>query len=401
MAQIVAIPVGDENDDTSRPVSRDVKLQSVFLGLDSLYIVLEYPHSNVFDFWSTHITDFHDPRLYEGIPFEDFLIRRGGLGYKLSVWDGDARLYLTDRVGDNLKGSDSDGQGMGVMLQLGPKWLHLFGDILSARRLQNNIFAQLIAFGVQSPENFPVRLNRIDIALDVLGLRVIDQKIDEWRDQWVGRAQQKHFYDSRSGKLEGFAVGSSSGAIRFKVYDKVAESKKRGTSRFWRSAWGVSEDEDIAVARFEWTIKAYGGRFKGMRYLSDFSFHGFMDLLNYASLKWGRLCIPDGGNQTRRDLAPLWIEIRRLIEEWTFNYDGIASRDYDFRPDLKKAYLKSVSGWLAGLMARAGIEQRKDKPITLTEMIKLLRAEGLSPSEKAKRKWDILTKLLTDDHDAE
>ena len=126
-----------------------------------------------------------------------------------------------------------------------------------------------------------------------------------------------------------------------------------------------------------------------------------MDLLNYASLKWGRLCVPDGGNQTRRELAPQWLEIRRLIEEWTFNYEGIASRDYDFRPDLKKSYLKSVSGWLAGLMARAGIEQGKDQPLTLTEMIKLLRAEGVSPSDKAKRKWDILTKLLTDEHDAE
>ena len=180
-------------DSATRPVSRVAKLQNVFLGLDSLYLVLQYPHQDVFNLWSNRVKELNDPQLYEGIPFEGFLIRRGGLGYSLSVWDGDARLFITDRVEDVLENTSAAGQGMGVMLQLGPKWLHQFGDILSTRRLQQNIFAQFIAFGVQSPESFPARLNRIDIALDVLGLLVRDQRIDEWRGTVGGLCASEAF----------------------------------------------------------------------------------------------------------------------------------------------------------------------------------------------------------------
>ena len=175
---------------------------------------------------------------------------------------------------------------------------------------------------------------------------------------------------------------------------RLLKRKKEGTYRFWCSAWDVREEDEPDVARFEWTVKAYMGRFAGLRYLSDFSFDRFMDLLNYVSLKWGRLCLPDDSNQTRRELAPLWLEIRRLIEEWTYDYDGQASRNYDFRPDLSPAYLKSVAGRVASLMARIGIEQREGQPVSADEALKLLQEVGLSLSDKAQRKWDVLSKLI-------
>ena len=92
-----------------------------------------------------------------------------------------------------------------------------------------------------------------------------------------------------------------------------------------------------------------------------------MDLLNYVSLRWGRLCIPhpDDKNKARWELAPLWIEIRQMIEEWSFNYEGQAKRSYEFRPDLSEAYLQSASGWIAGLMARLGIENGTDHAASL------------------------------------
>ena len=123
--------VGAQADLAPRPVSRGAVLQNGFLGLDSLYVVLEYPAADVFQFWRSFIGDLDNARLHGGIVVDDFVVRRGANGYKLSVWDGDARLFLTDRVESLLAGTDAEGQGMGVMLQLGPKWLRENGDILT------------------------------------------------------------------------------------------------------------------------------------------------------------------------------------------------------------------------------------------------------------------------------
>ena len=35
---------------------------------------------------------------------------------------------MTDRVEEMLIGGPSEGQGMGVMLQLGPKWIRQYGE---------------------------------------------------------------------------------------------------------------------------------------------------------------------------------------------------------------------------------------------------------------------------------
>lgn len=124
-----------------------------------------------------------------------------------------------------------------------------------------------------------------------------------------------------------------------------------------------------------------------------------MDLLNYVSLKWGRLCIPqpDDENKARWELAPLWSEIRHMIEDWSFNYQGQAKRSYDFRPDLAEGYLQSTSGWIAGLMARLGIEKGLDNPASLGEALELLQAHGYSLPQKAQDKWEIWSRLVVKD----
>lgn len=389
--------IGGSAELTPRPVSRGVKLQLGYFGLDSLYLVLEYPRRDVFDFWAQIVGDMSDRRLYTGIPFEDYLVRRGGLGYKLSVWDGDARLFITDRVDDELSNSAQVGQGMGVMLQLGPKWLIQYGDVVNSERLRQHIYAQFVLFGIKNPETYPIRLNRLDIALDMIGLAVADFSLDQWRAGWVGYASQKTFHDSAdTGKLEGLSIGSSEGAIRFKVYDKVAQSLKIGASQFWRSVWALAADEFPAVARFEWSIKPYGARFVKLRYLADFTFDGFMELINYASLRWGRLCIPspDDSNQSRWELDPLWAELRRLIDEWRFNFEGCAKRDYHFKPDLNDAYLSTAAGWIGGLMARLGIDQGGERPASVVDALTRLESEGHFLTDKAYKKWAVITKLV-------
>jgi hypothetical protein len=383
-----------------RPVARGLELQVGFLGLDSLYLVLEYPHADVFQKWASAINnDVNDVRLNEGIPHDDMVIRRGGLGYKLSVWDGDARLFITNRVEEKLIGTSAEGQGMGVMLQLGPKWLRQFGEAFAPNIMKGNILGQFILFGIKDPETYQIRINRMDITLDVLGLAIGTFSLDEWMNHWIGYATQKHFHvSSQTGRLEGLSIGTSGGSVRFKAYDKVIESTKRGTSRFWRSVWKLGDEELVPVTRFEWTIKCYAARFANLRHMSDFTFEKFLALLNYVTLKWGSLRIPQGDdtNQTRWPLAPLWVELRRLIDDWSFNFEGYARRDYDFTPDLNDAYLRSLAGWLAGLQVRAGLEDDSDGPASLARGLSVLAKEGYTPldiQKKAEEKWAVWSRL--------
>ena len=135
---------GDTPAASPPTVSRGMKQHRVgYLGLDSVYVILEYPHDDVFKRWNKYVDDEKHPKLKKGIPCEHVVLRNGGLGYSLSVWDEDARLYMTDRVEDNLKGTPLEGQGMGLMLQLGPKWLVRFGDILDTARFKCFIAMEL------------------------------------------------------------------------------------------------------------------------------------------------------------------------------------------------------------------------------------------------------------------
>jgi hypothetical protein len=366
----------------------------VFLGIDSLYLVLEYPFADVYDKWSARIADLPAERLRKGVVFEDFVIQPGGLGYKLSVWDGDARLYLTDRVNDELKGTAQDGQGMGVMLQLGPIWLRRFGELRFTGRFKSELMAQFVVFGVPEPQQYRARVNRLDIAVDLLGLAVASFSMQEWQDGWVGFARKKHFYTSdRSGDLEGFAIGSSEGAIRFKVYDKVKESLKTRKSAFWRSVWGVGESDAIEVARFEWSARLYAGEFSGRQYLDELPESAAFDLLNYFML-WGSLRMPGGDcNRSRWPLHPLWEGIVELIADALGQSSERVVRDYSTRPDLNPAYLRSVAGWLAGFMARVGVSEGLESASSLGNALDALSEADISYLQKAAAKWEVLMRL--------
>jgi hypothetical protein len=176
---------------------------------------------------------------------------------------------------------------------------------------------------------------------------------------------------------------------------RFAGSAQIGALGFWRSVWGVEADEMPEVARFEWSIRAYEANFTKMGYLADFTFEGFLDVLNYVSTHWGRLCVPncEDSNPSRWELAALWSEVRRLIDDWSFNYDGCAKREYDFSPDLKPTYLKAAAGWVAGLMARIGVHEGLDTPVGVGAALQRLEAEGLSINEKAVEKRALFARL--------
>ncbi len=388
-----------------RTVSRGQQIQKIsFIGIDSLYLVVEYPHDDLFKFWSAEVTDFSDPRLHEGLPYAHGVLRRGGLGYKLSVWDEDARLFMTDRVNDTLAGTGAEGQGMGVMLQLGPLWLRKFGEIggtFAPEMLKECALGELMFFGMLNPEQYPIRINRLDVTLDLLGLDGPTVCAYDWANQWVGytRFRGNHF-DTKTGDFEGLTVGTSAGGVSLRIYDKVRESRKRGKHTFWCSVWGLPEEHDQSVMRLEWSVRCYQARFVNLRYLSELTFDRFLALLNYVLLKWGQLREPlaEDVNRSRWPLAPLWAEVVHLVDEWSFHYDQVAERRYFFEPDISDVYLNALAGWLAGLLDRIAFDNGQSAPVTLDQGLAYLQLRGFGAGtiqEKAGKKWEIFSRLAS------
>ena len=289
---------------------------------------------------------------------------------------------------------------MGAMLQLGPKSLRAFGEVWEPKRLYEGIIAQLAAFGVKHAELYPVRINRVDVTLDLIGLDLESLPVDQWHDGWVGASKPRAvYYASQSGQIEGFTVGTSAGQVMFRMYDKVFESAQKNKLDFWRSVWNLSEDDSLPVTRLEWAIKCYEAEFAGINYLPDLTFENFLKLLNYVTQKWGRLCVPqeNDSNSSRWPLAPLWFDILELVADWSDNYEGIATREYVYTPDISSEYLKQLFGWLAGFMARVGIKQDKGGPVSLARALSFLHQTGYpfeELDEKAQEKWDVMIRLI-------
>lgn len=381
-----------------RPVSRGSKLHSAFIGLDSLYLVGEYPHRDVYDIWAEAINhDLDHLRLRREIPHGDCVIRVGGLGYKLSVWEGDARLFLTDYVEDTLIGTAREGQGAGFMLQLGPKWLRRYESLENIEAFKIAIYAQLAFFGVMKPQNYRMRLNRIDIALDIVNLPLDTINPTEFSQNWVGYANRGTYYESHS-RFEGLARGTSGGAIRFKIYDKVTESLKNKSLDFWTSVWEFDEPPET-ILRFEWTIKAYQAGFNQMKYLDELTTEGLYAALNYASSKWGRWCEPDpnNSNKARWALHPIWVEVQRLIQEWNGQFTSLLKRDYEVKPDITDGYIKGLVGWLTGFQARIALQHDYEDPANFYDVLTYLQKVGYSLPDMediSREKLDILTRLV-------
>jgi len=389
------------NDATNpRPVSRGPNLQVGYVGLDSLYLVIEYSHADLYRAWAEVVRGVDSAELRGGVPYGSVLIRSGAHGYPLSVWEGDARLYMTERVTEELRGTSQEGQGMGALLQLGPQTLRTLGEVWEPKRLCEGVLAQLAAFGVKHVELYPMRINRADLTVDVIGLDLATLPVESWHDRWVGASRPRAiYYASDSGQVEGFTVGTSAGDVMFRLYDKVFESGQKGRLDFWRSVWGMAEADERPVTRFEWAVKCYQAGFGGLGYLPDLTFERFCGLLNYVTQSWGRLCQPDpdDSNRSRWALDPLWAALLEMIAEWSFHYDETAAREYVFTPDLSSEYLMQLTGWLAGFMARVGIRLDKSGPVSLARALAFLHERGYTLADldqKAQEKWEVMARLL-------
>ena len=221
------------------------------VSVDTLNLNVRYPRMDVFKRWYQATKDFDPSIVKRGIIKGDFVIRNGASGYKVSVWSHDIRAYLTDRV-DEIIG---DGMGMGIWIQIGPKYLL---DHPPGAKLREAIRSFLRGIGVRG--DWPIRINRIDVALDLFGLELANEDIELWRHGWVGRAGLSSIYlNSRLRQLETINIGSRKSAVYLRIYDKVAQAEAEGDIEYWRDVWNGFPGP---VTRVEWEIKPNKGGFE-------------------------------------------------------------------------------------------------------------------------------------------
>ncbi|MCB9459640.1 MAG: hypothetical protein H6670_08325 [Anaerolineaceae bacterium] len=392
------------NADNPRSVIRGLNIEPLRLGIDSLYLLIEYPDIDVYRRWKAAIAHVPKKRLYRGHPHEDFVIKNGMLGYGLSMWEGDARILLTDQVDETLRSTKRAGEGMGALLQLGPKWLTQYADIDCPDDFREAIYIQFRRFGIEDPEEYPIRINRIDIALDIFGLATSELDFSEWKNGWVGRSGAISSW-AEDGNLTGIKIGSPKGSVYFKLYDKVLQSKSDSDLGFWITAWNWIEfaskiDIENAcipfeIARAEWSIRPYNAKFENFKYLEDYTFEGLQEIANYVLKKWGRLCTISGNtNRAQWHTHPLWQKIQEFMQEsWHLATADIATRQYNLTPDISPKFKSSFRGSLASLRARVGLHLGYDHPASTEETLEYIHKQTKDADTLAQEKFEIILRL--------
>ncbi|MBT3320751.1 MAG: hypothetical protein HN392_00525 [Anaerolineae bacterium] len=349
--------------------------------LDSLYLVVKYPHLDIFENWYPHARDVDYKKLKEGIVVGDFVIKGGASTYKFSLWQHDARVFLTDQVDEKI----GDGKGSGIWIQLGPKFL-----IHHAYNLHNAITELLLEIGIK--RKYPISISRIDLAMDLFGVDMQDQDLSIWQAGWVGRSKvSSTYFNSRTGALETINIGSRKSSIYLRIYDKVAQAIAEGDIEYWLDIWKGFEG---SVTRIEWEVKPRKGNFG--KDLQDFHLFtpGFsvIELWNYL-LDWGRLCTPnpDDSNNRRWPDAPLWADLRVFAASHAAGVDWPMSRYGKEFHGMSEAYIKFLSGVISGGMARFN----RESP-SVYNMLDGLEKNGESLNRiqyKAEEKAKIISRL--------
>lgn len=322
------------------------KVLKEVIHLDTLYLLVKYPKLDVFKYWYSKVEHVEHRLLKRGIVSGDFVIKGGASCYKVSVWQHDARIFLTDQVDEKI----GDGKGSGIWVQLGSKFL-----IQNIHNLHQAVKDLLFSIGVIG--EYPTKINRLDVAIDLFGVNMQDEDLNSWRSGWVGRSKVSSLhFNSRTGALETINIGSRGSAVYLRIYDKVAQATAEGDIEYWRDVWQGYEG---TVTRVEWEIKPDDGNFG--KDLQDFSLFnsGFtvIELLNYL-VDWGRLCIPDANdtNNRRWKDTPLWERVRTAVINFSTGHDYPISRHGKEFHGVSDGYIKFLSGTISGGMARLGLE---------------------------------------------
>ncbi len=308
--------------------------------LDTLQLNVRYPKTDVYKKWIRAAENHSFRQKKTGVRVGDLVLRNGASGYKFSLWEHDARAFITDQV-DEVVG---EGSGMGIWLQFGPKFL-----IANSRDLKSSIKKFIRKLGVIG--NWNIRVTRIDLAIDMPNSEMKDQEIEHWRKGWVGPSKMSAVYfNSRSGILETIYVGSPYSAVKLRVYDKVEQARKEGDLGFWQEVWG---GHLASVTRVEWQVKVHKGGFESLVDFDCFNELKIIELLNYL-LEWGRLCEPDSNdsNNRRWEISNFWAEVVEIATYWADGMFRKTVRVNKTSKDISQEYIRFVGGVLAGAMAR-------------------------------------------------
>jgi hypothetical protein len=307
--------------------------------LDSLYLFIKYPSKDIFEKYYRIAKDSSYRTLKFGLPYNQFVIKNGGSGYKISVWKNDARIFLTDQV-DEVVGKE---KGMGAWVQFGPKTL------ISNPSIHEEVDNFLIEVGIGN--GYEKRISRLDLAIDLLGVSMKAMNLAQWQEGWVGRSKvSASYFNSKTSDLETITIGKRTSPVFLRVYDKVAQAKKEGDLEYWIDVWkGFMGD----VTRVEWEIKPKKGNFNIPSNFDDFTGIEERELVNYL-MQWGRLCKPDEKNinKNRWEDDDLWTRVRYSTEKWSDGINWATTRFGKEFHGMSDAYKKSFFGQLSSGMAR-------------------------------------------------
>ena len=87
----------------------------------------------------------------------------------------------------------------------------------------------------------------------------------------------------------------------------------------------MAEDDELAVTRFEWSFRPFQAKFTGLRYLSEYTFEGFLRAAQLCHRFLGAVVHSrdDRNHASRWALSPLWAELRDFIDDWSENYQTL------------------------------------------------------------------------------
>jgi len=133
-------------------------MENSSISIDTLHLNVRYPNRDIYAKWRQRTEGINFSRLKKyGVLVDGFVVSTGKAGYKISLSQNNARIYLTDRD-DDIAGN---GLGGGIWIKLGSKFL-----IEHMNNLHEAVIDLLSKIGVQG--NYPIHITRIDIAMCVI-----------------------------------------------------------------------------------------------------------------------------------------------------------------------------------------------------------------------------------------
>jgi len=339
----------------------------MIVGLDTLWVHVKYPDNELYHCWYEKVENQPRHILQKGIPVDGFVVRLGGPAYDLSIWQGDARVLLSRfRQGDRPSGC-----GMGILVQLGPKFINEYQN-----DIQLGVLSLLRDIGLTGL--YPMTVSRVDLRVDLLGFPVMRVSPNMLANQWVGRAKLRRTY-SEGPIITGYEIGVNQSVVFLRIYDKVLKATEDGSLRYWYSVWG---EKPSVVTRFEWQVRSKkAGLPINITNFQFFNSHSLAELGKYL-LGWGRLVAanPPESVKYRRSLHPLWVGLHQAIDDYSQLPLHKLKRTPPSPNDAPNILKRLVEGHLSTGMAYTGL--------TLEEYVKTLDRDRMN--ERAAYKAQLL-----------